>query len=358
MQKISTSPEIDPVLASFLREKDERASTELLGGLITERAEPLIRQIIGMKLRRYGGADAHGYDGQEADDLCNDVIAEMLFRLRQCKESPAEHPIANFHSYTAVATYHACSEYLRAKYPQRHSLKSKVRHALRNRDGLSQWKTESGELVGGFAAWQFRAKEPARGDRYRKMLEDPAGFSRAALKAQDPVRMRLDELLAAVFDWVGEPVELDDLMSVLASLRGVRDGQEQLGHTEEEEGNWEERLIDDRVKFADEVTLRLYLQHVWELICQLPVRQRMALLLNLKDENGDCLTMQFPILRIASIRQIAGVLELTPDQFAELWHDLPLEDARIAALLGIERQQVINLRKSARERLARWKKSQ
>jgi hypothetical protein len=32
---------------------------------------------------------------------------------------------------------------------------------------------------------------------------------------------------------------------------------------------------------------------------------------------------------------------------------LPLDDATIAGLLGLTRQQVINLRKSARERLAR-----
>jgi hypothetical protein len=40
-------------------------------------------------------------------------------------------------------------------------------------------------------------------------------------------------------------------------------------------------------------------------------------------------------------------------QFAELWPQLPLDDATIAGLLNLTRQQVINLRKSARERLAR-----
>jgi hypothetical protein len=41
------------------------------------------------------------------------------------------------------------------------------------------------------------------------------------------------------------------------------------------------------------------------------------------------------------------------DRFAELWNDLPLDDARIAELLKLTRQQVINARKSGRERLAR-----
>jgi hypothetical protein len=44
---------------------------------------------------------------------------------------------------------------------------------------------------------------------------------------------------------------------------------------------------------------------------------------------------------------------MTPESFAELWNDLPLEDAKIAELLGLTRQQVINARKSGRERLTR-----
>jgi hypothetical protein len=47
-----------------------------------------------------------------------------------------------------------------------------------------------------------------------------------------------------------------------------------------------------------------------------------------------------------------------PDEvFAGLWSRLPLDDASIAELLNITRQQVINLRKCARERLARRMKA-
>jgi hypothetical protein len=40
-------------------------------------------------------------------------------------------------------------------------------------------------------------------------------------------------------------------------------------------------------------------------------------------------------------------------ELAGLWNDLPLDDNRIAALLACTRQQVINLRMSARKRLAK-----
>jgi hypothetical protein len=48
---------------------------------------------------------------------------------------------------------------------------------------------------------------------------------------------------------------------------------------------------------------------------------------------------------------------MTKEEFAEIWNHLPLDDNRIAEILNLTRQQVINLRKSARERLARRMKN-
>ena len=79
----------------------------------------------------------------------------------------------------------------------------------------------------------------------------------------------------------------------------------------------------------------------------------MALLLNLKDATGRGCIGLFPASGIASIRHLAAAVEIGAEEFAALWNDLPLDDARIAQLLDLTRQQVINLRKSARERLTR-----
>jgi hypothetical protein len=53
------------------------------------------------------------------------------------------------------------------------------------------------------------------------------------------------------------------------------------------------------------------------------------------------------------MRQMAAMLEIPAEHFSQLWADLPLADAVIAERLGLERQQVINLRMIAR----RWLKS-
>jgi hypothetical protein len=95
------------------------------------------------------------------------------------------------------------------------------------------------------------------------------------------------------------------------------------------------------------------LQRLWEELERLPRNQRAALLLNLKESSGfGCITL-FPATGIASLRQLAGALEMTAEGLAKLWNELPLEDSKIAELLDLTRQQVINARKSGRERLTR-----
>jgi DNA-directed RNA polymerase specialized sigma subunit len=136
------------------------------------------------------------------------------------------------------------------------------------------------------------------------------------------------------------------------------------GYQEKVESNSDEdgeagtrRLSDPRVALDIEVEQRMYVQRLWSEICQLPQRQRAALLLNLKDgKGGDCIAL-LPLSGVATPREIAALLEIPVEQFAALWNELPLEDAAIAHRLGITRQQVINLRKSARERLARRMKA-
>jgi hypothetical protein len=104
---------------------------------------------------------------------------------------------------------------------------------------------------------------------------------------------------------------------------------------------------------AWQVEKRIFLERLWQELRELPRAQRVALLLNLREaDGGGCLAL-FPATGVATLRQIADALELSAERFAELWPQLPLDDATIAGLLKLKRQQVINLRKSARERLAR-----
>ncbi|HUR82071.1 MAG TPA: hypothetical protein VM733_15000, partial [Thermoanaerobaculia bacterium] len=81
--------------------------------------------------------------------------------------------------------------------------------------------------------------------------------------------------------------------------------------------------------------------------------QRKALLLNLRGEDEPNVIALLILTGTAKFDDIAAAREMSGQELAELWNELPLDDLRIAAALGVTRQQVINLRKSARERLRR-----
>lgn len=97
---------------------------------------------------------------------------------------------------------------------------------------------------------------------------------------------------------------------------------------------------------------RTMLQRLWSEILLLPLLQRQALLLNLRLEGGEDAPL-LPLLTVVSLRELAAALEMPPGDFASLWAHLPLSDNEIALRLAVSRQQVINLRKSARARLSR-----
>ena len=346
----SSTPVIDPLLLPLLQATEEAESQRLLAGLVAEQAEPIIKPIIRHKLHVFLSRAASSRQHQEAEDLYGDVLLHLLGRLKDFTAQPETKAIGDFRSYVAVITFHACHKYLSRKYPRRHQLKNRLRYLLANHPGLALWENEGQATCGGLSAWREQHRAPARAGRVQELRDNPHAFERAELAPEDAQRMHPADLLTAIFRWLGSPVELDDLVGVVADLQGIKDETER---TETDEGKLYDRLPDPRPSVAAEVEQRCYLERLWAEICQLPLRQRAALLLNLRDAQGSEAIALLPLTGIATIGQIAKAVGLPDAEFFALWNDLPLEDATIARQLGVTRQQVINLRKSARARLAR-----
>jgi DNA-directed RNA polymerase specialized sigma24 family protein len=312
----------------------------------------VIRQVIRSKLRVRFDHQGRSSPDPDAEDIYGETLLQALARLKECKANPAEKAIGDLRSYVAVIAYHNCYEYLRLKYPQRHNLKNKLRYMLTHQPGLALWEDESGDMVGGFAAWREQSDLRTRSERLRRLLDDPP----ETLPWGDFQRANPGDLAAAIFNYTNHPIELDDLVEIVAALSGVKDKAER-SNTGDEEFDQFARMADPRADVEAEVDQRLFLKWLWGEIVQLPLRQRMALLLNLRDEQGGGVAALLPGAGVASLRQIAAALEMADEEFARLWPRLPLDDTSIAELLGCARQQVINLRKCARERLARRRKA-
>src|SRR5437868_5321680 len=90
------------------------------------------------------------------------------------------------------------------------------------------------------------------------------------------------------------------------------------------------------------------LSRLWTEVLELRPPQRKVLLLNLRDDEGSSALNLLVLTGVASIETIAHSLELRPSDLKTIWQELPLDDERIALMIGVTRQQVINLRRSAR----------
>ena len=114
------------------------------------------------------------------------------------------------------------------------------------------------------------------------MREQPEILQRAGLISGSAQRAELTELVSAIFQTVGVPVEFDELVGVVADLQEIKEHHVS-SRVDEERETSEARLPDPRASVATEVEQRSYLQRLWSEILQLPQSQRLALLLNLRD---------------------------------------------------------------------------
>jgi RNA polymerase sigma factor (sigma-70 family) len=268
---------------------------------LLDQATPAIRAAIRRKLPE-----------AEAEDLVSETRLRLLDRLQRADSEPLDDLLG----YAAVTAYRVCYSWLRETKPNRTRLSNQVRYIVEN----------DRRLFGRLSA-EGRPLDPAALDRLRP-------FATRALP----------DLLRLVVKQSSGPLSLDSLIDAVAELQGVRDTPP---------AALDERSAIVEVDLAAAVDRRRRLAALWEQVRDLPLPQRHALLLNLRDDQGQSAIESLPVCGIASLRDIAATLEIPLAELAELWNRLPLDDQTLAGRLGVTRQQVINLRKSGRERLLR-----
>lgn len=336
---------MDHLLLQFVEATDEQQADLSLVTLIDEHAAPIVREILGSSLH-FHLSNNSAASTQDATDLFNDIIINLLARLRIIRSDRAPGTITDFRAYVAATAYNACNLYLRQKYPRRSRLKNRLRYLLSHDATFALWTSDASGVICGFAQWRDKgAASPQR--HFEKIRQDPGEWIQTAGLASVGIdRAQLSSLLKALFQSCGSPLKLDELVNIVADICREKDQPDE--------------ALDTMMQLAApgfDFELMLEQQHtlalLWQEVCELPCRQRLALLLNFRDARGQDLISLLPYTRTASIEQIAEATGVPLAEFLRLWNRLPLDDTTIAGLLGATRQQVINLRKCARERLER-----
>lgn len=328
------SPGHDPALLPFLQASDAAEAELLLTELLCRQVLGTIRDVVRRVLHWHLPPGA-AWAGEDREDVSSEAVARVLRKLRELKANGTREPIQNFDAYAARIAEHVCYEHFRRRRPERARLRNQVWYVLTRDPGLTLERGTSGNWICGLASWR----------------RDRAADQRSVAR-QEP--RSLPDVVRDVLSHGSGAIELNELVDRVAQALGIRDAW--LAAPDSHEANTDslESLADPAAHPSlAGLENEEYLRRLWTEVQQLPLRQRTALLLNLRDAaGGDALDL-LPLTGTASLRQIAGALAIEAEELAQLWPDLPLEDAQIALRLGVTRQQVINLRKAARARLSR-----
>jgi hypothetical protein len=320
----------DPILHPLIRESDELRRDQLIETLLVDHLGGIIKRTLQRKLNSLSGGGRSF--GIALDDIRSTVAFRLLKRLRALPEGGP--PIENLAGYATTTALHAWEDSLREAFPQRTLLKNRIRYLLHRDDRFALWHAPD-QMVCGFAQGQCGetgAAEPPDAGEVRSSCNDATS---------------LPEVLLTLFRIAGAPVELEAVVTVVARVSGIVDDvAPRVMDSESGEGS-------EAPVAAEECEHREILRKLWTEIVALNPPQRASILLNLRDDTGDTATPLFVTTGVATVEEIAATLAIPVNDFAVLWNDLPIEDAVIAGMLGVTRQQVINYRSSARKRLAR-----
>jgi len=319
MARIESSPVAapnDPLLLPLLAAPDEASRERELTRLLLEVVEPVIASVV-RRHERFGRL--------QGEDLGAIVMLRVIARLDDLTSGSGE-PIERLREYVSRLARNATSDLLRSRYPERRRLQRRIRAVLARDERFAMWPTPNGVLCG-FRAWRGleRTKEaPALG---RRDASDAAAT------------------LRELFECAGGPVTLSAATQVLAAAWNI---------TDTVLFDVAELSVPDTAVAPDlRIENRTMLERLWREVRELRPLQRAVLLLNLRDVDGSNALALLVLLDIASFDDIAAAIGITSEALAELWSALPVDDLRIAGMFSLRRQQVINLRQAARQRLGR-----
>jgi len=344
MEVKTTNSEPDLLLAEFAGEPDEGRAASILSVLMTEHIMPVVESIIAT-----AAVGRTLETGLDREDVKGDVAVKLLARLKEYRAKPAKEPFESLIGYAAVTTYNACHSYLRSKYPERSRLKNSIRYVLKHKAGFAIWESEGRASLCGLESWRGNKAAPFPPGKLAGLTGcietrgDPAGGNQ---QPRNPV-----PLLVEVFELAGAPLEFDDLVTLVAKVWGIED-QKRVDAAPREGCDIYDWLASDAPRQDEMIESRLKVSLLWREICELPRRQAMALLLALKDGNGVDGVSLLENAQVASVSEIAEALGLEASRLAGMWDELPMGDIAIGRYMGITAQQVANLRKMARRRLA------
>ncbi len=351
VENARASPLPGELLASYLRasDGDAPACLEALLKALTPRIEGILRKEWGCT-----GRDRSGNHADDLDDLRSETLLRLIRRLGEARSGTGE-AIRDVEAVAALLAGQTVTARLRRERPAWTYLSNRIRYLLTrcgDRTALTLWRGDGADRWTGWRWWRTEGKSPRpESDALKRRTQLEANSQQCSgwiFPDEDPVGLALLPFMERLFRWLDTPLLLPRLIKVSAEIRQVREAT-RIEPESPHEVHPLERVSDARGEFVRQLEVREFLRDLWFELGLLPLRQRTALVLTLSEG----VIRLLPAEGLASLREIAALLEMPAEELAGLWPDLPLDDRRVAERLHLQPRQVIVLRQNARDRLRR-----
>jgi hypothetical protein len=309
--------------------------------------EAAIRNRVNARLRRYRLPAA------ESEDMTEEVCLLLLSVM----QSPSADHIGNFDAYVNRLIENVCKAQIRREKPIWTHLKAEIVETLRGRrgaTGFALWRGVREELAG-YADWDGRNFEAT--DSYVAWQQDARDLRGYIESLGEAARKDVSKLLAALFNWFGTPLPVNQLTSVVFDLQGLQEI-----HREAPEAI-QESIPSREESVGEQVARSALMQGIAQAFGELPRPECAAFLFHLQPEVAErllfCLSSDRDVE--TAITRLAATLQVDGKALNQILDDIPWRDLQIAAFLNLRRhtdhatqQEIINLRQRALRRMRRF----
>jgi len=338
---------MDNLLLPYLTATDESERQKHLDELLMVYAAPVVRNILRQKLGFHVNQLGLNPYNPDAEDLYHETIAKIIELLATLQIS-GKTQIENLEQYVGRIATNACLDYMRAKSPARTRLKYSLRELLSRRSEFVSWKSDD-RLFCGLAAWSEK-REPITSHRLTEVEGQLPAFRATGFGREDIRQMPLAKVVAELLRWAKEPMEIDELVNLTATLLDIKDRPAE-SLDDEARSYLEARITDTTLMSDPRLDFAKLLRGLWQAAEALPEKQRDTFCLGFANEHGeDLFTLLFEA-DIATLSQLAERLGRSPEELMRLWTAMPMDVAAIAVELNGTRAQVWKWRFDALRRL-------
>lgn len=340
---------MDSMLRALLDSQDETERKRLFEELILVQIAPLVRSILRRKLGYSMNPDGSHPSHADAGDLYQQILLSLVARLRDFLDNPAQHPIEDHKKFTISVVTNECNSYLRGRSPERARLKNNLRMILHRHRELASWKGEDFTTICGWKAWKGQPVSAHASYRLAQLKQDPDEFTATRFAGEDLQSVSYARLMAEIFNWLGGPVALDELVVLIAMFRKVKDYPPESIDAADEHPDLQ--LADPRPRADQNLERQEWARHLWDVIRSMQLNYRRTLCLSPVGEESEEVWDLLIRSGAVSIDELAESLEIPLTEFMNLWLLLPMESAALAEYFGTTRKQVNKWRFRATEQL-------